>query len=134
MFHDETNSPCIVDGFEKVSCVLRRVVYLDEGAGIVCVWAGGGDWLGHGKHIGENCGVRGEDATEDFEDDVLCLDHDVSVVVPDVLTPDEAGWGNERGHVVYWYLEAGHCGLYVGVFRRKVGHGLQTTFAVTPTD
>ena len=114
-----------MDGFEKVSCVFRCTVYLNEGAGIVHIRTGHAGWLGYRKQIGENSRVRGEDAAEDFEDDVLCLDHDISVVIPDVLTSDEGSWGNERGHVVHRYLEGGHCGPYVGVLQREAGHGLE---------
>jgi len=138
MFQNETNRPCIVDGLEKVSNVLRGIICLDEGAGVVHIRTGCVGRLGHRKHVGENCRIRGENATEHFEDDVLRLDHDVSVVVPDILASDKGGWGNERGHVVCWYLEARHCGSELGVLRRKVRHTLKAEklarFAVATTD
>jgi len=110
-----------VNGLEKVPGVLRGIVYLDEGTGVVHIRTCHVGRLGHGKHIGKDGRIRGENATEYFENDVLRLDHDVSIVVPDVLTSDKGGRGNERGHVVCWYLEAGHCGVWVRVLREKRG-------------
>ena len=138
MFQDRANQPRIMDGLEKVPGIFGGIVYLDEGAGVVHIRTGCMGRLGHGKHVGKNGRVGGENSTEYFEDDVLCLDHDVSVIVPDVLTSDKGRWGDERRHVVRWYLEAGHGGLEVGVLGRKVRHALKaeerTRFAVAATD
>ena len=97
-----------MDCFEEVPGILRGIVNLNEGAGVVHIRAGYVGRLGDGKHIEKYCRVRGENATEHFEDDVLRLDYDVSVVVPDVLASDKGCRGNERGHVVCWDLEVGH--------------------------
>jgi len=127
-----------VDGLEKVSGVLWGIIYLNEGAGVVHIRTGGVGRLGDRKHIGKNGRVGGKYATEYFEDDVLRLDHNVSIVVPDVLAPDESGWGNERRHVVRWYLEGGHCGSEVGYggegVRDALDAGNRTRRAVAATD
>ena len=75
-------APMSEKGLQNVSHFFRRVIKSDERASSNHIRIPRGLWKG--EHVSKNGGILNENALVDLELDILGLQDDVSVVVPEV--------------------------------------------------